>query len=223
MRPPLLFIGLILVARALAAAECRPDHLTPVNPYPGSWHVRYTDLVSKHLEPPYRFFAGMIVRPSFEGEYSVILHGTKENYEVDLDKTPKFFLSCFAAEKNIWYSMPEHNEEKQQKEIKITVATGEVARPLAKRIHGLWVQMLERTRYFDDDRISVDGTTFEFTARGMHGETRLECTGPTLLVKLGHALVEFCQAPPTDREAATKNIEKAASELETYLKAHRVK
>jgi desulfoferrodoxin (superoxide reductase-like protein) len=165
----------------------------------------------------------MIVRPSFKGEYTVILHGTKEDYEVDLDKTPKFFLSCFAAEKNIWYSMPEHNEEKQQKEIKVTVATGEVARPLAKRIHGLWVQMLKRTRYFDDDRISVDGTTFEFTARGMHGETQLQCTGPTLLVKLGHALVEFCQAPPTDGEAATKNIEKAASELETYLKAHRAK
>jgi hypothetical protein len=165
----------------------------------------------------------MIVRPSFEGEYSVILHGTKEDYEVDLEKTPKFFLSCFAAEKNIWYSMPENNPEKQQKEIKVIVTTGEVAKPLAKRIHGLWVQMLERTRYFDDNRIYVDGTTFEFTARGMHAETRVECTGPTLLVKLGHALIDFCQAPAAEREAATRNIEKAASELETYLKTHRAK
>ena len=61
--------------------------------YPGDWHVRYTDLVHKHLLPPYRFFAAMIVRPSFEGEYSIVLHGTKEDYDLDWDKTAKVFVS----------------------------------------------------------------------------------------------------------------------------------
>src|SRR4051812_41994389 len=80
----LLIIALFSLGSAVRATEpCRPDHLTPVDPYPGDWHVRYTDLIQKHLLPPYRFFAAMIVRPSFEGEFSIVIHGTKEDYELD--------------------------------------------------------------------------------------------------------------------------------------------
>jgi hypothetical protein len=221
MRVSLLLLALALMAGGLRGAEkCRPEHLTPVDPYPGDWHVRYTDLVQKHLEPPYRFFAAMVVRPSFEGEYSMILHGTKEDYELDWEKTPKFFVSCFAAEKNIWYSMPENNEEKEQKEIKVTTSTAEIAKPLARRVHALWKTMLQRTRYFEDASIYLDGTTFEFSAGGMYGQSRLQCPSPTLLADVGHSLIEFSQAPAAERATAEVAVEKAALALEKYLKAH---
>ena len=84
---------LVIIGGLQGADKCQPDHLTPVDPYPGDWHVRYTDLVHKHLLPPYRFFAAMIVRPSFEGEYSIVLHGTKEDYDLDWDRQQKYLLS----------------------------------------------------------------------------------------------------------------------------------
>lgn len=218
-------ILLLLVAASgvPAAEQCRPDHLTPVDPYPGDWHVRYTDLVHKHLLPPLRFFAAMIVRPSFEGEFSVVLHGTKEDYELDWDKTPKVFVTHFVAEKNIWYSMPENNDEKQQKEIKVTTKTTEIPKSLAKRVQGLFLQMLERTRYFQDDRIYVDGTDWEFTAGGMYGESSLQCKSTSLLARLGLSLMDYCDSAEHDRKAYLGDIEEAASNLEAYLKAHRTR
>ncbi len=47
------------------------DCLSPVDPYRGDWHVRYTDQLRRRLEPPLRTFAQMLVMPAFEGECSV--------------------------------------------------------------------------------------------------------------------------------------------------------
>ncbi len=224
MRTRFLALTLLFVVGGVRAAEqCRPDHLTPVDPYPGDWHVRYTDLVHKHLLPPYRFFAAMIVRPSFEGEYSVVLHGTKEDYELDWNKTQKLFVSHFAAEKNIWYSMPENNSEKEQKEIKVIVKTTEIPKPVAKRMNGLFIRMLQGTRYFQDDAIYVDGTTFEFTSGGMYGQSRLQCSSTTLLARLGLSMMDYCDSAEHDRKAYLGDIVEAASNLEAYLKTHRPK
>ena len=224
MRVRLLAVILLLALGSIHAEEqCRPDHLTPVAPYPGDWHVRYTDLVRKHLLPPYYFFAAMIVRPSFEGEYSVILHGTKEDYELDWDKTAKVFVSHFAAEKDIWGSMPENNLEKKQKEIKITTKTVEIPKPLAKRIQGLFLQMLEKTRYFRDDADGFDGTVWEFNARGMYGESRLQCPCTSLLARLGLSMMDYCDSAEAQRKGYLGDIEEAASNLEKYLKAHDTK
>jgi hypothetical protein len=222
VRARLLVPILLLSGIALRAEEpCRPDHLTPVDPYPGDWHVRYTDLVHKHLLPPYRFFAAMIVRPSFESEYSVVLHGTKEDYELDWAKTPKVFVSHFAAEKNIWYSMPENNSEKKQKEIKVTTRTTEIPKSLANRVQGLYLEMLKHSRYFHDDAIEVDGTDWEFTAGGMYGQSRLHCTSPALLAHLGLSMMDYCDSAEHDRKAYLGDIEEAVSNLELYFKAHR--
>jgi hypothetical protein len=224
MRTRLLILILPIIAGTIHAAEqCHPDHLRPVDPYPGDWHVRYTDLVHKHLLPPYRFFAAMIVRPSFEGEYSIVLHGTKEDYELDWDKTPKVFVSHFTAEKNIWYSMPENNSEKEQKEIKIATRTIEIPKSVAKRVQGLFLRMLEKTRYFHDDAIYVDGTDWEFTAGGMYGESRVQCTSTSLLARLGLSMMDYCDSVEQQRKAYLGDIEEAASNLEKYMKSHDTK
>lgn len=218
-----LVVSVLLLSGILLRAEepCRPDHLTPVDPYPGDWHVRYTDLVHKHLLPRYRFFVAMIVRPSFEGEYSVVLHGTKEDYELDWAKTPRVFVSHFSAEKNIWYSMPENNSEKKQKEIKVTTRTTEIPKSLAKRVQGLFLEMLKQTRYFHDDGIYLDGTDWEFTADGMYGRSQLQCKSTALLARLGLSMMDYCDSAERDRKAYLGDIEEAATNLEIYLKAHR--
>ncbi len=217
-------IPLLVVTGGLRGADnCQPDHLTPVDPYPGDWHVGYTNLVQKHLLPPYRFFAAMIVRPSFEGEYSIVLHGTKEDYELDWDKTAKVFVSHFTAEKNIWYSMPENNSEKKQKEIKVATKTTEIPKSVAKRVQGLFLRMLEKTRYFHDDAIYVDGTDWEFMAGGMYGESRVQCTSTSLLARLGLSMMDYCDSTEQQRKAYLGDIEEAASNLEKYMKSHNTK
>lgn len=214
---------LVITCDLRGADKCQPDHLTPVDPYPGDWHVRYTDLVQKHLLPPYRFFAAMIVRPSFEGEYSIVLHGTKEDYELDWDKTAKVFVTHFTAEKNIWYSMPENNSEKEQKEIKVATRTIEIPKPVAKRVQGSFLRMLEKTRYFHDDAIYVDGTDWEFTAGGMYGESRVQCASTSLLARLGLSMIDYCDSTEQQRKAYLGDIEEAASNLEKYMKSHNTK
>ena len=165
----------------------------------------------------------MIVRPSFEGEYSIVLHGTKEDYDLDWDKTAKVFVSHLTAEKNIWYSMPENNSEKEQKEIKIATRTTEIPKSVAKRVQGLFLRMLEKTRYFHDDAIYLDGTDWEFTAGGMYGESRVQCTSTFLLARLGLSMMDYCDSAEQQRKAYLGDIEEAASNLEKYMKSHNAK
>jgi hypothetical protein len=216
-----LAVILLLASGGVRAEDqCRPDHLTPVDPYPGGSKVRYTDLVHKHLLPRCAFFAAMIVGPSFEGEFSVVLHGTKEDYELAWDKMPKVFVSHFAAEKNIWYSMPENNSEKKQKEIKIITRTTEIPKALATRVQRLFLAMLEKTRYFHDEAIYLDGTSWEFTAGGMYGESRLQCTSTSLLARLGLSMMDYCDSSEQQQKGYLGDIEEAASNLEKYMESH---
>ena len=65
----LLAIFCVLAGSAEAGRESYC--LRPVDPYPGDWHVRYTDELHKRIEPQIHTFAQMRVEPAFEGEYSV--------------------------------------------------------------------------------------------------------------------------------------------------------
>ena len=78
--------------------------------------------------------------------------------------------------------MPENNSEKEQKEIKIATRTTEIPKSVAKRVQGLFLRMLEKTRYFHDDAIYLDGTDWEFTAGGMYGESRYSARARSFLL-----------------------------------------
>ena len=73
------------------AVSHEPDHLVPVNPYPGDWHVRYSDQLQSRFKLATFFFAQMVVRPSFSGEYVIRLHGAKDDNQ--FDTASKFFLT----------------------------------------------------------------------------------------------------------------------------------
>ncbi len=196
------------------------DHLVPVNPHPGDWHVRYSDQIQSRFKLASFFFAQMVVRPSFSAEYVVRLHGTKDDNQ--FDETNKFFLTYSAADKNIWYSMPENNEEKKQQKVAISVTTIELPKPLATRIYQLWKRMLLRTRYPEEDSGGLDGTKFEFGTWSFYGETwsPAERKSPLLFIELGESLIAYCKGAPAQRQVTAKEIESKATQLKEYLDKH---
>jgi hypothetical protein len=197
------------------------DCLLPLDPYLGDSELRrYRDELHKRLEPPLHAFAQMIIVPAFEPEYSVSLHGTPNDLE--FSQANKCFLSYYVADKNIWYSMPENNEENQKREVSVAVTTVEFSNPLAKQINEVWRRMLLRTRYFEDTGFRVDATTAEFSTAGMYGKTYdpSESWSAGYLIELGHRLIDYCKAPPEKRASAVKSIEVQAKLLDKYLRTH---
>jgi hypothetical protein len=226
MRIPLIiFLSVLTLAPIAEAGE--PDHLLPLDPYPGGRHARYCDQLISRFKLGSPFFAELVVRPSFDPEFVVRLHGKKE--DKSFDTTNQFFLTYSIADKNIWYSMPENGDGRKQKKVKISTATVEIPKPLAVRIERLWEQMLLRTRYREQDVsssvervIGTDGTTFEFSVWNAYGQTWSpeERLSPLLFVELGASLVDYCKATPPDQPAAAKQIESKSAQLEQYLNEH---
>lgn len=198
-----------------------PDHLVPVDPYPGDWHVRYTDLIRAKLKLDEPYFARMVVKPSFGGESSLRLHGGEQEHEIS--KTEKVFLTHSVAEKSIWYSMPENNQEKQQKEVKVTTTTVSIPKPMEVRLCSLWNRMILRTRVPAGNGDGLDGVTIEFATRRGYGETwsPMQQKSPLLFVELGESLVDYCKSTDETRKARLKAVSQKADKLESYLDAHK--
>ena len=222
-----LTFALALPCSAFAADEPpssrEPDHLVPVDPYPDGWCIRYNDQIRSRFKLDSFFFAQMVVRPSFSGEYVVRLHGGKDDNNITTAE--KFFLTYSAADKNIWYSMPENNDKKKQQKVTIAVTSVEFPKPLTKRIYQLWQRMLLRTRYPEQSSRGADGTTFEFGIWCVYGETWSpdERKSPLLFVELGDSLIGYCKAAPAERPAAAKEVEDKATQLDKYLDEHTLK
>jgi hypothetical protein len=213
----LVLLGLAGRASAASESYC----LRPVDPYPGDWHIRYTNELHKRIEPPIHTFAQMRVQPAFEGEYSVSVHGEPDNFY--FWQATKCFVSYYAADKNIWYSMPENNEEKKQREVSVATATVDIPLPLAKRIYTVWHKMLVKTRYADKEfDATPDPTGVEFSSEFCYAQTSYPapCKSAGMLIELGERLVEYCKAPPEKRAAATKALQAQAAALEDFLKHH---
>jgi len=203
----------------------KADCLSPLDPYIAGGGLReYREILWKRFQPQgVRTFAQMIIIPAFEPEYSVALHGGPN--DMDWAQADKYFLTYFAPDKNIWYSMPQSNKENQQRDVSVATITVELPKDVAKRTCEVWRRMLQRTRYFEDASIRVDATTAEFSFGGMYGETYVpsESSSAAYLLELGHRLVDCCKAPPEKRELAAKSVDVQAKFLEKYLKNHAAK
>jgi hypothetical protein len=196
-----------------------PDHLVPVDPNPAG----YVELLRKQLKLDSSFFARMVVMPSFEGESSLRLHG-KEG-ELDINKVTNFFLTCYTADKSIWESMPENNEEKKIRPIIVSVTTAPIPAATARRISEIWEKMLSRTHAPEMKNTGCDGVTIEFATTKARGETwtPTERKSPLLLEELGRSLVDYCGVKPDRRGELIKQIEAQMDILDTYLKEHPAK
>jgi hypothetical protein len=221
-----LILTSVLMLPVIAKAEDKvhilkgPDHLVPVNPYPGNWSVRYNDELHSRLNLDSSFLAQMVVKPSFSGEYAVRLLGSQDINPLDTSK--KFYLTYAAASKNIWYSMPKNNNQKKQLKVSISFTKVEIFEPLAVRIQQLWKRMLYQTHYFETNGVVVDGVIYEFGIWHHYGEAHSpqERKSPWLFIELGESLITFCKAAPEERPNAAKEIENKAAQLEKYLNKH---
>lgn len=207
-----------------------PDHLVPVNPYPGKELGEYYAQVKSRLGLGGFSFAKMEVRPSFSPEYGLRLDGVKrknnsattEIISREIETTEKFLLTYSVADNSIWLVMPWNNiNQKKQQEVSVTATTVELPKPLAKQIYRLWKRMLLRTRYPEDVSNGNDGTTYEFGMWYVYGETWSPDTdkrkSPLLFVEFGGSLIDYCKASPTDRPAVAKTIKIKADLLQKYL------
>jgi len=197
-----------------------PDHLIPVDPYPDDWSVRYANQLRERFGLDSTFYFRMLVRPSFDAEYSVSLIGDERHYPWKIDSDTKLTMKYVVADKSIWYAMPDNNDEKKQKDVNVTIQTTEIPMALALRLIELWDQMLLGTRYSSPDIGGLDGATYEFAMWQRYGETWSphHQKSPLLFVELGESLVDLCKAPPANRDFAVKKVEEKAAKLETYLK-----
>lgn len=210
---------------ALQAVFVEPDHLLPVDPHPGNWHDRYTKQLNEHFKLDEAFEARMLVRPSFDAEYLISLHREKKDSDDPFSKEKENYqltYSCSTGEKNIWYSMPENNKQKEQKKVTVSVTTTGLPKDLALRVLKVWGQMMRKTSYNSPEIKGCDGTTYEFSMPGMFGETwsPQQRKSPLLFIELGSSLIEYCKADDAGRAAAKKSIEDKAAALELYLSKH---
>jgi hypothetical protein len=195
-----------------------PDHLQPVDPYPQDYSIAYTKRLAKYLDLSAPYLARMSVRPSFDAEYLMRINGPPED---DTEYASKeFFVSCTVSDKSIWYAMPENNDEKKQKPINPESSKAPLPSETARKVCGLWDEMIFRTRYSRELNSGLDGTTIEFASPRGHGEawTPSAGTSPALLWDLGEKLVAYCKAPADDREKLLKTVNESAGKLESYLK-----
>ncbi len=206
------------------ARPYHPDHLVPVDPNPADWHVRYTEALSKQLNLHSPFFIRMLELPSFEGESSLRLSG--KNGEKEITKINEFILTLYEADKSIWYSLPENNEEKIQKPVVVAVKSASIPKPVALRLHAVWEKMIQRTRAPKQPDTTLDGVTYEFATKTGKGEARNPKSNglsPGRLVALGYSLKNYCEVNASQRAGSLEMIEIHLKSLEKYLDEHPVK
>lgn len=203
-----------------------PDHLVPLDPHPGDWDIRYSKQVRSRLkldDQPYDL--QMLVRPSFSPEYVVRIYG----FSSRVSKT--LVVTYTSAEKSIWYSMPENNQERKQKDVPVSTKLAELPNPLATRVYKVWERMLRRTRYPQVPHQGLDGTTYEFSFSRVYGDITMltaygeiwspsERKSPLLFIELGESLIAYCKAWPAEQSTAAQAIEEKAKQLEKYLDSH---
>lgn len=196
-----------------------PDHLVPPEPYfLDDWKIDYRKLLTKHLDLDARYIARMIVKPSFEPEYSMRLHGDANSTVIEHSK--EFFITCVIPDNSIWKSLPENNSENIQKPISTQTIKASISEEYAKRVNSVWNEMIFQTRYPRKSIDGVDGITIEFATLNGHGETWSpdEGTAPALLWELGEILIAYCKGSEEERKPLLAYIDAKLSAMEERLK-----
>lgn len=195
-----------------------PDHLIPIDRITEDWAFAYEKQLKKYLNLDASYLVRMIVRPSFDAEYTVSVYGDSDSYEISASK--EFFVSYTVVNRNIWYARSQDNQEKIEKPIQPKTLKASIPAAVAKRVCAIWDEMILGTHYPREDSVGFDGVTIEFMAHRGRGETRspTEGTSPALLKDLGESLINYCKADEKERKQRLDAIGQSASKLESYLK-----
>jgi hypothetical protein len=140
------------------------------------------------------------------------------------DKIPQYRLILTRADTNIWYSMPENNEEGERKAVKVTRREASLPPDLAGRVCGLWEAMLRGVRYPKPEEMPSASTGRPSSSGGheaLEADVRRDVVPdpgrPFALVDLGRSLIEYVDADEAGRAARLKAVDEKCRALERYL------
>ena len=190
----------------------QPSHFTPVDYPPDAYDQR----IAKHLFLTEGELGRFIARPSFGAESCVSVHAeiseeAKKKHGGSWavpDSEKKYFITVTQASESLWYSMPNNNDGKKEKKVKITRIDREIEMDLAIAIQRAWGRMLQHTKYPANYSKGLDGITYQFSAwvRGLgdlHGQTWTPSGGlPAEIASLGNELRTFA----ADEDAKEKPL-----------------
>lgn len=194
-----------------------PDHLLPVDPYPGEWGIVYRKALYEKLGLDRFHVARMLITPCDQAESVVDLVGDVKSF--DFKSSKSFSLICVKASESIWESFPQNNDDGVKKQVETTVSKADVPLELATKLYGLWERIVMRSRYSKDWAPGEDGVYFEFFIQIGHGMiwSPKDRKSPLLGVELGQSLMAYCEAPAEKKEEMLKEIGEKADLLEKYL------
>jgi hypothetical protein len=197
-----------------------PDHLLPVDPYPGESGNIYRKALYEKLGLDRFHVARMLITPSDQGESVVDLVGDVKSF--DFKSSKSFSLVCVKADQSIWESFPQNNDEGIRKPVGTRVSKAEVPNELAVKLFGLWERTILRSRYSKDWAPGEDGTYVEFFIQIGHGMiwNPKDRKSPLLAVELGQSLMAYCEAEPAQRDGKLDEVRTKAELLEKYLDEH---
>lgn len=197
-----------------------PDHLLPVDPYPGEWGNAYRKALYEKFGLDRFHVARMLITPADEAESVVDLVGDVKSF--DFKSSKSFSLIYIKADQSIWESLPLNNEEGVKKQVGTRISKADVPAELAAKIYGLWERIVLRSRYSKDWSPGEDGVYVEFFIQIGHGMiwNPRDRKSPLLSVELGQSMMAYCEAAPEQREEKLKEIGVKADLLEKYLDEH---
>jgi hypothetical protein len=218
----------------IQGAQANPNHLEPIPPYDpldiDDTHRSYvqavfTSLIGKGWLPS----LWMIERPSFSREYAVMLwcmieydpNDTRPLWRREI-KRKQWVVEHVTPKEKIWRFKPV-GDSSEVPDIRPTKDVERHRTPItedfAKAVQEAWLSTLQLTRYAEDQRAGLDGTTLEFYCDGLFGETWSPDGGlPAMLPDLGRRLRALALSDEKGKEpflAAAGNVaRKIAKEAE---------
>lgn len=193
----------------------RKDAFEPISPD----YSDYAKLWRSKLTSDEKFYARVIVIPSFEAEWVVTLKELKKASNPSDPFSEKIItgheLSIVLAEKNMYMA------GSLASDFKITKESKRFSSDLGERIALLFNEMLLLTSYYSPSDRGLDGIWYEFSDGSKHGRTRSPQSGLSAkFVKLSYMLKSFGLANDAETERdILKNLSKEVEEIEKGLKS----
>lgn len=186
----------------------QPDFLEPVDDQ-GS---NYSKRIAKYLFLTGSECGRFVIRPSFDSEVSVAVHGEATKNQIERHggrwavpaSEKQYYLTLTTACDSLWYTMAENRGGLlgwKTKHVRVKREDREISMELAVAVQRAWARMLQRTSYSASWMGGLDGTKYQFSVyvRGqgtLFGEIWNPYKGrPVEMVELGTALIKLVENP----------------------------
>jgi hypothetical protein len=184
-----------------------PSFLEPVKSIPGE-HDHYLELVSTALTGGQKAEFGVVVRPSFALEYSVILTTTRED---DSARTTVTALQYATVSKQLSYLMSNYSGRPDEEIIKdagVTRKWASIPDSAAEFVRKAWKAMLDTLQAPNPNVVIADGVVYEyFMGSDKRGTTHSPRSGACkMLVDLSDLLVKYVTSEEAERPAILRKV-----------------